>query len=572
MSDQYTLDDLYALATHESSLGYLKFLEHVVVDAQPKKRVFRLIAEKWQWERSIRVAPAIDALAGLNDIYNGKRWFWNGYHKGSDKTHETARQLCFLLGWSLRRVNIVVCAGTEDQASLITKAMRGIALDNPWIGERIQVSDLKASGNSGSELSVLTKNAYTQQGAFPDMIVVEEMTHWQHDESKLFWESFILGSINKRPYCVVVVSTNAGIKGSWQWKERNRIEKSLYWSFYEAPVGKPLPSWMDDRKISDASSGMSPGERDRLYKNRWVDPGEEHGYLTEDESLLCRDYTLIERGKGDWDKQYYLIVDYGGVHDRCALSIQHVESIDTYDPLLKTYDTKPSRAVVDRLDCWQGTHENRVDILTDPVDRTRRSVQSWIDISLNNFNISAIILDPNQLEGLAIYYERLGRRVIRFEFKAGKNNHRMAQILKTSIQNKVVSWSPYAGLLPLTYMENERPITIDDPTLEKELGMLIIKEMSYGYRFDHEAGRHDDRAWVIGAGLLHAFPEGVPLSHGPESVPNPQKMRPVLGDGRHAIDSRSIITPDSIQGSPIRWNIFGMGEGGVSKWEQGDIG
>ncbi len=569
MSDQSTLDELYALATHESSLGYLHFLSHVVVDAQPNKRVFRLIAERWQWERSIRVAPAIDSLAGINTSYKGTRWFWNGYHKGSDKTHETARQLCYLLGWSQRRLNIVVCAGTEDQASLITKAMSGIVADNQWIAERVQVTKLTATGASGSEITVLTKNAYTQQGAFPDMIVVEEVTHWQHEESKLFWESFILGSINKRPYCVVVVSTNAGLKGSWQWKERNRISKSSYWDFYEAPEGNPLPSWMDVRKIADASSGMTPGERDRLYKNRWVDPGEEHGYLTELEALQCRNYTLQEQCGGQWDKQYYLVVDYGGVHDRCALSIQHVESKDTYDIGTKSYDVKPSHVVVDRLDCWQGTHENRIDILTDPIDPSRRSVQSWIDVTLRNFNITAIIMDPNQLEGLCIYYERLGRRVLRFEFKAGKNNHRMAQILKTSIQNRVVTWSPMAGLLPQFYVENEKRIVIDDPTLEQELGMLVIKQMSYGYRFDHESGRHDDRAWVIGAGLLHAFPEGVPLSFGPETVPNTIKSQPVLGSGRHGVDTRATVTPESLPGAPSRWRLFGMSGG--SAWDNGDI-
>jgi hypothetical protein len=516
----------------------------------------------------MRVAPAIDSLAGINNTYNGPRWFWNGYHKGSDKTHETARQLCWLLGWSRRRLNIVVCAGTEDQASLITKAMRGICSDNPWIAERMQVSDLKAVGSSGGELSVLTKNAYTQSGAFPDMIVVEELTHWQHEESKLFWESFILGSINKRPYCVLVVSTNAGLKGSWQWKERNRCEKSKYWSFFEAPVGKPLPSWMDDSKIADASQGMMPGERDRLYKNRWVDPGEEHGYLTEEECLKCRDFNLRERTYGGRYTQYYAVVDYGGVRDRCSLGVMHLEP-------------ETNKAIVDRLDCWQGTHELRIPILQDNYNDPRymegRSVQAWIEVVRKNFNLSALIVDPAQMEGLAIYYERIGIRVIRFEYRGGKANYRMAQILKTSIQNRMVSWSPDAGRLPQHYVENGRIIPIEDQTLEQELSMLITKPTMWGYRFDHEAGRHDDRCVTIGMGLLHAFPEGVPLSVGPESVPNPNKLRPVLGDTRHVDNSDIMLLPNSLVGAPNRWNFFGINGGGTSsstspsKWDRGDI-
>src|SRR5262245_11502618 len=129
----------YDAATYDSAKGYLQFLDYVTVDAQPQKKPFRHIAERWQWERARRIAPALDSLAGITSDYHGPRSFWNGYHKGSDKTHETARQLCWLLGWSRRRVNVVICAGKEDQAALITKAMRGIIEDNPWIGERVWV-------------------------------------------------------------------------------------------------------------------------------------------------------------------------------------------------------------------------------------------------------------------------------------------------------------------------------------------------------------------------------------------------------------------------------------------------
>ncbi|CAM6002959.1 unnamed protein product [Sphagnum balticum] len=325
---------------------------------------------------------------------------------------------------------------------------------------------------------------------------------------------------------------------------------------------------MDNKKIADASSGMMPGERDRLYKNRWVDPGEEHGYLTYEECLKCRDLTLTERTYGERFCQYYAIIDYGGVNDRCSLCIMHLQYGST-------------SAIVDRLDCWQGSHDNRIAILEDRNNNQSRSVQGWIEVVRKNFNLSALIVDPAQMEGLAIYYERIGIRILRFEYRGGKANYRMAQILKTSIQSNVVKWSANAGRLPDTYMENGRNIPIEDTTLEQELSMLITKPTMWGYRFDHESGRHDDRAVVLGMGLLHAFPEGVPLSVGPQIVENPDKQKPVLGNTRHSKNSHDIILPDSVIGSPHRWNLFGMSGNnnpnnpgtitGPSKWDNGDI-
>lgn len=545
---------LAALASLESERGYLKFLDHVVVDSQPRKKPFRQIAESWQWDRAVRSAPAIDHLAGVLDHYEGPKSFWNGYHKGSDKTHDTAREICWLLGWSRRRLNLYVCAGSEDQAALMTEAMKGIVLDNPWVAERVRVTDLTAQGDSGSELTILSMNAYTSQGVFPDYLVAEEITHWMYDEGRKFWD-FILSSVNKRPDCVLKVCTNAGHVGSWQWEERNRTAKSRFWSFYEAPVGDPLPKWMNQEKIADDSQGMEPGERDRLYKNRWIDPGEEYGFLTLAEAEACVDSTLQERSRGERGQFYFAVLDYGGVTDRCALTVMHTE--DGTD-----------QAVIDRMDCWQGTHSDRVAINTDQDRPQERSVEGWLDAVRRNFLLSAVVLDPHQLEGLAIKLERSGLRVIRFEWRGGKNNHRMAQLLKTSIQNRKLRWSPDAGRLPKSYVPvpGDRPKAIEDDTFAKELSMLVVKPMAYGYRFDHESGRHDDRACAVGMGLVFAFPETMPGGGaGPTVVKGPQEY-PVIG-----IPPRKEEPGPGVSVDPMStWGLFGM-QGGGSAWERGDI-
>lgn len=541
MTDYEVIVGSDTLAEMDAAKGYLLFLDHVVVDAQPTKLPFRKIAEEWQWDRAMRSAPAVDHLCGITDDYAGARSFWEEYHKGSDKTHEDARQLLFVLGWSTRALNCYVCAGSEDQAALVTTAMRGICRDNPWIARRVDVSALGARGSSGSTLTVLPKNAHTGQGIFPDYVVASEVTHWLHDSGYALW-MFILESVNKRPHCVLKVETNAGLKGGWQWQERERVRASPFWSFYTAPVGAPLPTWMNQEKIDDDSQGLTPGERDRLYRNRWVDPGEEHGYLTEAECLSCRDVTLTEASRGDPHVEYYAVVDYGGVVDRCALGVLHAVA-------------GTDRGVVDRLDCWQGTHADRVDILLDPTGGCRRSVEGWLDAVRRNFRLGGLVLDPYQLEGLAIKYERLGVNVIRFEYRGGKSNYRLAQILKTSVQNRKVSWSPTAGLLPHEYVDNGRVRRVEDRTLEQELAMLVTKPTQFGYRIDHESGRHDDRAVVLGMGLLHVLPSALPPgTHGPTTV-----GRDKSDDAYRPPGQLSTRRATNAAASVGRWKLLGMG-------------
>lgn len=540
--DNYNPDEIirlsYQLANLESKKGYLHFLDHIVVDCQSKKLPFRKVAESWQWERSRRSSQAVDYLAGVIDEYSGPFSFWNGYHKGSDKTHDTAREICYLMAFARKRLNLYVCGGSEDQAGIVTKAMKGIVEDNPWLQDKIFVTELTAKSLvNHSQLHCLSMNAYTSQGVSPDYLVAEEVTHWLYDEGRKFWD-FILSSVNKRPGCVLKVCTNAGHIGSWQWKERERIRKSQYWSFYEAPVGPPLASWMNFQKIQDDSSGMTQGERDRLYFNRWVDAGEELGYLTIEECERCIDQQLQEQESGRWDREYVLVIDYGGINDRSALAILHGES----------EQGNRLKIVVDRLDCWQGSPKNRVDILCprDSIGQdSTRSIEGWLRWATSRFRVSSIVLDPHQLESLAILYERMGYRVQRFRWRQGQANYRMAQLLKTSVQNQTIRWSPKAGYLP----------GAEDDTLAKELSRLVIKQMSYGYRFDHQSGRHDDRACVLAMGLVALVPETTPSSNSSLTVVQTE-VPPALS----LLGPQTQLFPENLHQSSASIQTFGVVE------------
>lgn len=463
------LDRLADLESREN--GYAAFLNHVVVNAQPRPAYWQDVALPWQRDREGRRTGAIDAIAGFREGYAGKRWFWSGYAKGHDKTPGVGRRLLFLLAYSRHPLQLVACAGDQDQAGLITLAMKTEVARNPWLADKVSVSAYGATGESGSTLSVLPLDAWTGQGISPDYIVADEVTHWLHKRGEQFWD-FVLATVSKRPFCVFEVLTNAGFLDTWQHRARNWAASSPRWDFYEQPFDTHMATWMDKDAIDEICKGMSPGEVKRVIRNGWIDPGEENGYLTLDECLACV-APRAERTEGTHANNYFLSVDYGGVIDRCALCLLHPCAGGTH-------------VEIDRMDCWQGSHGNPIQIHMDPHNPEARSVQGWIDLTLSRFPNATLVFDPYQMESLAQWYERRGRKVERFEYKAGKRNMRMAQLLKELVQSRQLTWSPEAGLLP----------GADDDTFAKELSRLIIKPTVYGYRFDHESGRHDDRCLV----------------------------------------------------------------------------
>lgn len=496
------VDDYADGADYRSAQSYARYLDFIVVNSSPTPRPLIDVIEDWQIDRERKRIASLEDVAQVRSCPRGtKRWFWEGAAKGNDKSSGVGRRLNWLLGFARRPLSIYICAGKEDQAALITKAMRAELELNPWLQRHVDVTDYTGHGASGSTLTVMPMKAATGQGIFPDVLIADEVTHWLHQEGRQFWD-FVLASVVKRPGMHFEVLTNAGYIGSWQWEARKAAMSSPLWEFFEQAPYSKLASWMSEEAIQEASKGMFEGEVKRLFRNCWIDPGEENGYIATQEAEECVDPLLIEKTEGERATQYIFTIDYGtGVtvrkRDRCALCIMHA--------IPGTEDV-----VIDRLDCWQdGT--TRIPLHRPEDDPEARSVQRWIDESFRFFPKATLVFDPYQCESLAQVYERRGKRVERFEYAAGKKNMRMAKLLREMIRARRLHWSPLAG-----YLMGE-----EDDTFAKELGRLVLKPTVYGFRFDHESGRHDDRAAAVGMGLVTLIPEIPPPSMMPQQQPRP---------------------------------------------------
>ena len=481
------LHDLIARGREErlqrSRKSLLYYLEHVVINSKPEPRRFGQIAEAWQREIIAPKVPAFEFLAGLNPGYwnqvsgGGPLSFFTVLPRGHDKSSLEGRLLTWLLISSRVPISGYILAADADQGALILEAMADEARLNPWLTPLLSFSRRAVRGPAGA-VKVIPADAHSAFGQRGNIYVYDEITNWPERGYKM-WEAVISGR-EKIPGSLHVILTNAGILDSWQHEEFMKSQADPDYVVYSREG--QLASWMVRERVDKLKKRLPPSEAERVFENKWIDAATEHDYLRRGEIEAC-----VEEGKAlglhiklrrEIGVQNYIVgLDYGAKRDRTALVVLHVDSAQ--------------RCIIDRLDVWQGSPEDPVQI---------PKVESWIKEVRQGFNPTLFVLDPSNLESTCQWMEREHMPLERFSPRGGAGNFELAQHLRSLVVNRQLLWYPTAGDLRITKYGRELTETFVD-----ELAGLIVKKMPYGYRFDHENQKHDDRSVAVGMAALRAY-------------------------------------------------------------------
>jgi hypothetical protein len=464
----------WGIADRISSLSCESYLDQVVVDCRPEPKRFALVREPWQERLLGKIVPALESVAGVRNNYKGPRGFWLTLPRGHDKTSSIGRLCNWVLSYTRRYVSAIAAAADREQASLLAEFMQGEANLNPWFSRHLKFKNYRVDGAKHSNLKIISADAFSSYGLRTDLIVCDELTHWPSEE---LWSTLMSGS-EKRPGSVFIVITNAGTINSWQWRMLEAAKNDPdYWYVFEAPG--QLASWMSRERVNKLRAMLPPAVARRVFDNQWIDPSEDCGYVSRQQAAECERLGerlgLQEVLYGHPDRRYVASIDYGPVKDRTVCCVGH-------------WDQELKSVVVDRMDVWEGRKE--------PTGRVPvAKVEYWLEQTLKNFNHPTVVIDPYQMESTFQRYEG-SFDVRRFQPRGGKANYEMGQCLRDLIVNNRIIWHPGCGTVILP---DGNPSTLVD-----ELSSLVIRQMSYGYRFDHTAGQHDDRAVAIGMMALTA--------------------------------------------------------------------
>lgn len=481
------------------SRGLKEFLDTIVVPASPRPVRFSACAEPWQVEKLLPKIPAIEYLAGRGYEYTGPLRFMDILARGHNKSSEEAWLACYLVAFSERVIDGRVLAADRDQGRLVVRAAETLLRLNPWIPARVQKDAI--IGPSGS-VEVLPFDASSSMGLRCNFYIADEIVHWKRQQE---WTALVTG-LRKVTPTVFCVLSNAGLLGSWQHEAFEEAKVDPEWAVFHREG--QLAGWLSAEGIARDRKMIPPSEAKRLYDNVWIDPSEEHDYLrrSEVESCAALGSSLIYRLRRQAGVTNYVAgIDYGPRRDRTAMCVLH--------------QREDRVVVVDRLDVWQGTPD-------EPVAVSR--VEEWVKDVRAAFNPAVFVLDPYQMEGTIQWMKKQGMPVEAWSPRAGAGNFLLAQTLRALVAEGRLTWYPGAGDLSATDKRTGREYT---DTLAEELVGLRVRRMPYGYRFDHDNQRHDDRATAITMAAVRSLdlpahvraevPAG-PIRRGSPAAPRPE--------------------------------------------------
>lgn len=476
------------LSDRLSQQGFQQYLDRVIIDSRPEPKRFGSVCEWWQKLKVDAVLPAIEYVTGYRNHYDGPLNFYFELAKGGDKSGFAARILNWVLGYSRKKIKAYAAAADTDQARLIRDAMFRERELNTFLRRRVQIL-LKAAWGRGGQLEILAADAASSHGKTPDLLIIDEFTHIH---SREFFDA-LYSARNKRPSCVTIIQSNAGVKGSYQWELREIARTTpSRWFFYAQPEYTHLASWMNEAAIAEDAKLLTKTEADRLLFNRWIDPGEESGFCLLDEAMACRTGGV---GEGCSRSRYFAAVDYGPRRDRTALSLVRRDG-----------DSEPL-ALAD-LKCW---HRPGGEVQIEEVER-------WIEATHAAHPQTVFVFDEYQMLSTIQKYEKAGYRIERFAPRGGAANYEMAANLRSLIASRRIRWAESIGPTP---PHTNSPLP-GATSFEDELSQLLLRVTPSGYRFDHKSGKHDDRAVAVGMAALFAV-SAPPLAEFAPPEPLPRR-------------------------------------------------
>lgn len=444
--------------------GVLPYLGEVVINSAGDPKPYREVAEPWQWTLASRLAPAIEAVAGIRKDYKGPRSFWITLPRGHDKTSLIGRLTSWSLAFSRYALRAIAAAADKEQANLILEFMQAEAALNPWLSPLLAFGNWKVTGGNGSRLKILAADDKSSFGLLEDIQIADELVWWS--KRNLF--DTIISGREKRPGSVFIVITNSGTLKSWQHEVFLAAQQDPDWWVYESP-GR-ISNWLRADKIEGIRKLMPAPLARRVFDNVWIDENEDCGFISRRQAEACVDPALSCREQGVRGVKYVAAVDFGIVKDLCVMGVCHM--------------TDDGEVVLDRMDTIQGSHEHRVPI---------QAVEAWIERVRRDFFSPTLILDLYQMESTAQRFDGL-MEVERFESRGGKSNYEMAVNLRGMLINKRVRYYEGAG----SVVKNGRNHDLVD-----ELAELTIEMKSYGWRISHTASGHDDRAVMLAMACLY---------------------------------------------------------------------
>lgn len=394
-----------------------------------------------------------DASAIL-DPSTERRRHWIGRPRGYSKTEDLAAvTIAAMLSGQLPPGNSAYAAASDQQqARLLLNDIAGFVMRTGLSSDVTVQANRVIAPETGVTLEVLAADDSGAYGLRPALLVLDELCQWPETvRARRFYEA-LTTALPKVPGSRMVIITTAGDPSHWSRKVFDAANAEP--DRWRVSMEHEPPPWLDPKEIEAERRSLLPSSFARLFENRWV--ASEDRLFKPDDVRACA--TLRGPQEPVQGRIYVLGVDLALRNDRAVVAVGHREG-----------NGDAASVVVDRLDVFRPTKARDVQMA---------DVQECVRHRSREYNRGEVIFDPAQAWSMMQNLKTSDVQVREHTFTTASNSRRTMQLLQ---------------------LVRERRLAIpEDDELIDELVALRLVESSPGvYRYDHDAGRHDDLATAV---------------------------------------------------------------------------
>jgi len=204
------------------------------------------------------VAPSLEVvrIGGMPPC----RRFWMERTKKGSKDNDLAICILWLMSFPKRPVFCQIVAADQEQAGIVKRRAEEILYYNEWLRPFVRILRNKIVSTNGlAETVIEASDKASAHGETPALLVLNELVHVAKWEVMQAHYNNALGV----PRGVVIVSTNAGYKGTKaeKWKN-NALSKKGMWHVH---VWDKKAPWLNDEDVREAKDVNTRSEFIRLF-------------------------------------------------------------------------------------------------------------------------------------------------------------------------------------------------------------------------------------------------------------------------------------------------------------------
>jgi hypothetical protein len=508
------------------------FRAELVVDVNGIARRLGEVMNDWQRNDFAAMDAGLMRCSGRSNNPAKQRVYLER-GRGHSKTTDLAITCCYAMAFANRPIRGYAFAADKDQAGLLKDAMGTIARLNPWIGEildiqrNLVVNRAERHPGKGAQLEISASDVGSSYGILPDLIIADELTHWQGDGS--LWHSLI-SSAAKRATCLLVTISNAGFTDSWQWEVREIARTDPAWYFSQ--LDGPKATWLTDAVLAEQRRMLPAVAYARLWENRWSSGGGDALTPADIQAAFCDDLAPMTGKESGW--LFVAGVDLGLTRDCSAVVV------------LAVPDRRWGKIQLAHNKLWRPTPGRKVNLI---------EVEQYLLELDMQFSLENVAFDPWQAELLASRLEADSSRRRRNQQRRHRTSPWMREVQPTATNLRD------QATLVIEHFGDRRLQLYDCEPLRRDLMKLRVEERRYGMRLTspRDGDGHGDtfsafsNALLIGHELSGNRPNRVGIiGSGSSRSPLQQAMERVRREGERLRREHEWATTRDDSDNPIR--------------------